>query len=138
MSPESLLAARTSVWRMSGDIMDGGDPVTVAEHGAGVARLDDDERAALLTAAAAPDSIRRHGLLQALSEIESRRVRVGWSTSGHTAVDVGLYAFGPGSERFCGLHENTDVARLIAELLGLDLDAETARLRGAAGTTPRR
>jgi alkaline phosphatase len=138
MHPESLLAARRSVWRMSGDIMDGGDPVAVAERGTGVGLLEDDERATLLTAAAAPDSVRRHGLLQALSEIESRRVRVGWSTGGHTGVDVGLYAFGPGSERFRGLHENTDVARLIAELLGLDLDAETARLRGPGGTTPRR
>jgi alkaline phosphatase len=137
MRPESLLAARTSVWRMSGDIMDGGDPVAVAEHGTGVAPLADDERAALLSAAAAPDSVRRHGLLLALSEIESRRVRVGWSTGGHTGVDVGLYAFGPGSERFRGLHENTDVAHLIADLLGLDLDAETARLRGPAGAAPR-
>lgn len=137
MSPKSLLAARTSVWRMSGEIMDGGDPVAVAEHGTGIAQLEDDERTALLAAVAAPDSVRRHGLLQALSEIESRRVRVGWSTSGHTAVDVGLYAFGPGSERFRGLHENTDVAHLIAELLGLDLDAETARLRGPTGKAPR-
>jgi len=138
MRPESLLAARASVWRMSGDIMDGGDPVTVAERGTGVAPLEDDERAALVAAAAAPDSLRRRGLLQALSEIENRRVRVGWSTGGHTAVDVGLYAFGPGRERFIGLHENTDVARLIAELLELDLDAETARLRGETGTTPPR
>ncbi len=35
MHPESLLAARASVWRMSGDIVDGGDPVTVAERGTG-------------------------------------------------------------------------------------------------------
>jgi alkaline phosphatase len=138
MHPESLLTARASVWRMSGEIMDGGDPVTVAERGTGVASLADDERAALLAAAAAPDTVGRHGLLQALSEIESRRARVGWSTGGHTGVDVGLYAWGPGRERFIGLHENTDVARLIAELLGLDLDAETARLRGATGTAPRR
>jgi alkaline phosphatase len=138
MHPESLLVARASVWRMSGEIVDGADPVAVAERGTGVSPLEDDERAALLTAAAAPDTVRRHGLLRALSEIESRRVRVGWSTGGHTAVDVGLYAFGPGSERFRGLHENTDVSRLIASLLRLDLDAETARLRGATGTAPRR
>jgi alkaline phosphatase len=138
MHAESLLAARASVWRMAGDIVDGGDPVTVAERGTGVNPLDDDERAALLAAAAAPDTVRRHGLLRALSEIESRRVRVGWSTGGHTGVDVGLYAFGPGSGRFRGLHENIDVARLIASLLGLDLDAETARLRGGAEPAPGR
>ena len=134
LHPESLLVARESTWRMSGDILDGGDPVTVAERGTGVAPLPDEERAALLAANAAPDSVRRHELLRELSGIESRRARVGWSTGGHTGVDVGLYAFGPGSERFRGLHENTDVARLIAALLRLDLDAETARLRGAAGT----
>jgi alkaline phosphatase len=138
MHPESLLTARASVWRMSGAILDGGDPIAVAERGTGAGPLDDDERAALLTAAAAPDSVRRFGLLRALSEIESRRAGVGWSTGGHTAVDVGLYAFGPGRERFIGLHENTEVALLIADLLGLDLDAATARLRDAAGTAPNR
>lgn len=136
--PEALLTARASVWRMSGDIVDGGDPVTVAERGTGVAPLEDDERAALLAAAAAPDTARRHDLMRTLSEIESRRAHVGWGTGGHTGADVGLYAWGPGRERFIGLHENTDVARLIAELLGLDLDAESARLRKAMGAAPRR
>ena len=131
MHPESLLAARASVRRMSGDIVDGGDPVAVAERGTGAGALGDEDRAALRAAAAAPDSVRRSELMRALSEIESRRARVGWSTGGHTGVDVGLYAWGPGRERFVGLHENTDVARLIADLLGLDLDAETARLRHA-------
>ena len=111
----------------------------MAERGTGVARRSTTtSSAALRAAAAAPDSVRRFGLLRALSEIESRRARVGWSTGGHTGVDVGLYACGPGRERFVGLHENTDVARLIADLLGLDLDAETARLRGAPAKPPRR
>jgi alkaline phosphatase len=138
VSPESLLTACASVWKMSGDITAGADPVAVAERGTGFATLDDDERAALRTAAAAPDSVRRFGLLRALSETESRRASVGWSTGGHTGVDVGLYAWGPGRERFVGLHENTEVSRLIAELLGLDLDAETARLRGAPAKPSRR
>ena len=129
MHPESLLTARASVWRMSDSVLAGGDPVTVAARGIGAGPLDDDERAALRAAAAAPDSVRRFGVLRALSEIETRRVRVGWSTGGHTAVDVGLYAWGPGRERFIGLHENTEVARLIAGLLRLDLEAATARLR---------
>ena len=136
--PESLATARASVRRMSRDIVDGGDPVAVAERGTGSGPLDDEERAALRAAAAAPDSVRHFGLLRALSEIESRRAHVGWSTGGHTGVDVGLYAWGPGRWRFIGLHENTDVARLIAALLGLDLDAETRRLRDAAGAPARR
>jgi alkaline phosphatase len=138
MHPESLLTARASVWVMADSILHGGDPLAVAERGTGSGPLDDEERAALLTAAAAPDSVRRFGLLRTLSEIESRRARVGWSTGGHTGADVGLYAWGPGRERFTGLHENTDVAHLIADLLGLDLDAETARLRAATAAPPTR
>lgn len=56
---------------------------------------------------------------------------LGWTTTGHTAVDVPLFAFGPGSEKFIGHFANTYVGTEIAELLGLDLDAVTARLRAA-------
>ena len=76
---------------------------------------------------------REDALLDALSEVESRRALVGWTTGWHTAVDVGLWAWGPGSGRFRGLQGNTDVARHLAGLLGLDLEAATARLRQAPG-----
>ncbi len=127
--PESLRAATRSLGRMADSILGGAEPAGVAERGTGVAALDGDERAALRRAAAAPDSLARDELLEALSGIESRRARLGWSTGGHTGTDVGLYAFGPGRERFVGVHVNTEVAHLIAALLGLDLEAETARLR---------
>ena len=131
--PESLLVARASLWRMADSILAGADPVAVAGRGTGVGTLTSGEQVVLRAAAAAPDSLARDALLSALSGIESRRARVGWSTGGHTGVDVGLYAFGPGRERFAGLHENTDVPQLIAGLLGLDLEAETARLRRLRG-----
>ena len=44
----------------------------------------------------------------------------GWSTFGHTAVDVNLYAFGPGSELFHGNQDNTAIAVKLAEILGAD------------------
>lgn len=43
-----------------------------------------------------------------------------WATKGHTAVDVPIYAFGPGSMRFSGTLDNTDIAKRIAEVLGFD------------------
>jgi alkaline phosphatase len=134
--PESLANARESLLRMSDSILAGGDPVEVAKRGTGVSEISREEQAGLRGAAAAPDSLARDELLQALSAIESRRARVGWSTGGHTGVDVGLYAFGPGREGFIGLHENTEVSRLIAGLLGLDLRAETVRLRQEAKAAP--
>ena len=119
---------------MSDDILDGGDPVAVAERGTGVARSTTTSARPCAPRPPRPTRCAATTCCEALSDIESRRARVGWSTGGHTGVDVGLYAWGPGSERFHGLHENTDVARLVADLLDLDLEAETARLRDPSAT----
>ena len=63
-----------------------------------------------------------------LSDLISRRARVGWTTGGHTAIDVNLYAYGPGSDRFTGNHDNTFVGETLADLLGFDLSALTTDL----------
>ena len=54
-----------------------------------------------------------------VAKIENRRAHVDWTTGWHTAVDVGLYAFGPGSERLRGVHDNDALGRAVAALLGL-------------------
>ena len=46
-------------------------------------------------------------------------VEAEWSSNTHTASDVPVYAFGPGSEQFSGVLDNTDIAKRIAELTGL-------------------
>ena len=43
-------------------------------------------------------------------------------------VDVMVYASGPGRERFVGSVENMQLGQRIAELMGWDLEEETARL----------
>lgn len=68
---------------------------------------------------------------QAIADILSRRARVGWSTPGHTGVDIPIYAHGYGAEGLHGNVENTDIARFVEDLLHLDLDAVTKRLRRA-------
>ena len=35
----------------------------------------------------------------------------GWTTNGHTGVDVNTYAYGPGSNKFKGNMENTQSAK---------------------------
>ncbi len=132
LRPEALLGARASVWRMADSILAGADPVRIARWGTGVTDLSADETRALRRARG------RDALLEALSDLESRRALVAWGTGWHTAVDVGLWAWGPGSGRFRGLLDNTDVARQVAGLLRLDLAAETARLRGGEAALPRR
>ena len=60
----------------------------------------------------------------------SRRAQVGWSTHGHSAVDVNIYASSPAhAPPLVGNHENTDVGRFIAEYLDLDLEPITQELK---------
>lgn len=42
-----------------------------------------------------------------------------WNGSGHTAGDVPIFAFGPGSEKFSGVMDNTEISKHIAELTGI-------------------
>lgn len=61
----------------------------------------------------------------ALAEIIARHAILGWTTNGHTAVDVPLFAYGPGSDALIGNHDNTYIGRYIAKVLDLDLEAAT-------------
>lgn len=67
-----------------------------------------------------------------LADMVSRRAQLGWSTHGHSAVDVNIY----GSESvhtLRGNHENTDVGRFLSQYLHVDVDAITEQLRGKDG-----
>jgi alkaline phosphatase len=51
--------------------------------------------------------------------LNGKSLIIGWTSKGHTGVPVPIYAFGPGAERFMGLHDNTEVPRIFAELLDI-------------------
>jgi alkaline phosphatase len=53
--------------------------------------------------------------------LDGKSLIIGWTSKGHTGVPVPIYAFGPGAERFMGLHDNTEVPRIFAELLDIKL-----------------
>jgi alkaline phosphatase len=42
-----------------------------------------------------------------------------WSTGGHSAADVPIFAYGPGAERFSGTLDNTELFGILAELTGV-------------------
>lgn len=50
---------------------------------------------------------------------QTKDLELSWSTTGHTASPVPLFAYGPGAELFCGTYDNTDVPKKIAKLLGI-------------------
>ena len=49
----------------------------------------------------------------ALKTLMDNRTNTGWTTSGHTGVDVEVFAFGAGSQAFLGQLDNTDIAKSI-------------------------
>jgi len=60
----------------------------------------------------------------------SRRAQIGWSTHGHSAVDVNIYGTA-GSEKLHGNHENTEVGKFLRDYLDLSVDAITEELKDA-------
>jgi alkaline phosphatase len=64
------------------------------------------------------------------SAMVSLRAHIGWSTHGHSAVDVNVYSSGgPPAESIRGNVENTDIGRFLADFLDVDVDAITKELQ---------
>ncbi|GAA6055300.1 hypothetical protein JCM3770_004828 [Rhodotorula araucariae] len=70
-----------------------------------------------------------YGANRALANAISRRAQVGWSTAGHSGVDVNLYAAGYNSTGLTGNVENTDIGAHIAQNMGLNLEVVTIELQ---------
>lgn len=114
--PEVLRGARSSAERMAERIDAGESVAGVLAEGAGL----DDLTAAELEgiAGASPEGDRE----VAIAHLTSNRAVVGWTTLGHTAVDVPVAAFGPGAGRFQGHRHLADIGLEMAALLGLHIE----------------
>ena len=55
-----------------------------------------------------------------VAEILNHRIRLGWTSTGHTAENVPTFATGPNAEFFDGTVDNTDIAGAIRERLNGD------------------
>lgn len=58
----------------------------------------------------------------AIEEIFNERSHTGWTTGGHTGEDVPVYAFGPSSEKVAGNIENTEMAKVVFDLLKANVE----------------
>ena len=68
-----------------------------------------------------------------LGQLMANRIGIGWTGNTHTADYVQLLALGPGSERFSGLVENTDIFTHYTALAGIDFKNVTAPLIAHSG-----
>ncbi len=61
----------------------------------------------------------RSAIYLAVNKLIDKRTNTGWTTGGHTAIDVPVFAFGKNSEMFKGNIDNTDVGKTIFTLLNI-------------------
>ncbi len=59
------------------------------------------------------------GMALAGGNLKTGMVKGAYTTGGHSAVMVPVFAYGPGAEHFTGIIENTDIAKKLMKLLGL-------------------
>lgn len=57
-------------------------------------------------------------------ELVQKHAHVGWTTGGHTAGLVPVYAVGVGKESFMGHNDNADIPRKIAKIMNVELIKE--------------
>lgn len=58
-----------------------------------------------------------HQLYKKLNQFISEKSYTGWTTGGHTGVDVPVFAFGKGHQKFTNKIDNTDIAKTIFSIL---------------------
>ena len=61
------------------------------------------------------------GGLDILHGDAEHKLGIRWSTTSHSAEPVPIYAFGAGAQHFSGVKDNTEIARLLSELLDLGI-----------------
>lgn len=78
--------------------------------------LAEEEKAALYRARAAG----KDPLADAIKDLINRRSHTGWTSGGHTAVDVPILAYGAQAERFAGFVDNAEIGQRLLQLLDED------------------
>lgn len=74
------------------------------------------------------ESLERHyddgGFSDKVRRIMQGKAGVGWTSGSHTGLPALTTSVGPGSERFTGLLDNTDISRIIKDLVECDVSDE--------------
>ena len=58
-------------------------------------------------------------IIVTITHILNENASIGWTSYSHTGVPVPVFAMGAGERQFSGFYDNTDIAKRIAKLLGI-------------------
>ncbi len=111
--PEFIKHFKKSISSMASEIIQQGDKGAYVSDMFGFS-LSDDEIASVNTITVDMDVLEVEAVLKSIIDV---RTNTGWTSGGHTGVDVDVFAFGPSAEEFKGNQNNTDLAHKIFELL---------------------
>lgn len=116
-NPEVINAAERTPDYMAQQIAEGEDVEQVLNEYTGL-ELTVEEITAVEEAAQPVDgSVDVVAVDNAIEHIYDVRSGTGWTTGGHTGVDVNVYAFGPQMDEFSGLNENSETGQKLFEVL---------------------
>ncbi|KAK6080273.1 Repressible alkaline phosphatase [Seiridium cupressi] len=72
------------------------------------------------------------------ADMISRRAQIGWSSHGHSAVDVNIYSSGgPGTDAIRGNVENTEVGKFLRDYIDVDVEEITEELQKKMNRRPK-
>ncbi|GAA0857932.1 alkaline phosphatase [Aliiglaciecola litoralis] len=110
--PEPLKNLKGSLEALAEKISHSDSPIETAESWLGFS-LSKDEKS-LLSALNIADQEAIYTQLKKLMDV---RTNTGWTTSGHTGVDVQVFAMGKGAEQFKGHMDNTDIPKKLFQMM---------------------
>lgn len=105
--PEYLREMKSSVSSIAVNMVSEASPAAYTEAQLGFTFEEEDTKR-VTDIAALPDFEARETALKAFLD---KKTNTGWTTGGHTGVDVEVFAFGAGAEAFAGQLDNTDIAK---------------------------
>ena len=111
--PQWLKGLKASIPTIASNIVEQTDKAAYASHMLGFILNDDEAK----NINAITRDMKPRDVQLVIKKLIDARSHTGWTTSGHTAIDVQVFAFGPGAKRFAGNQNNTEIAHKIFDLL---------------------
>ncbi|WP_052158882.1 alkaline phosphatase [Halobacillus sp. BBL2006] len=119
-NPEVVDAAKRTPDYMAAQIAEGEDVEEVLNAYSGLELTSEEVQSVKDAAQPTEGEINATEVDNAIEHIYDIRSGTGWTTGGHTGVDVNVYAYGPQKMEFIGSNENSATGQKLFELLKAD------------------
>ncbi len=116
--PAVLNDVKASAGKMAEEGLKNSDIVAFVQEKTGVTPTEEQAKALKAAQDKAQKSGKTWDLHKAIAHVVDVASNTGWTTTGHTGVDVQVFAYGQSSQGFIGSQDNTDLAKKLFKILG--------------------